>query len=110
MPRRLDDRSARLGWLVDGEFEVGKLGPNRKAADATVRSVKALGHVEPVDTALVVGFQMLAEAVDNDPTNSGLWNQYRAAEVAIRGLGASDSDPFNEFLRAALVDTEDSKS
>lgn len=105
MPRRSLDRHARLGWLVGSEFEfVPGLGPNRKAADATVRTLKSLGRLEDVDAALVTAFRMLAEGVDCDPTNSGLWNQYRAAEVALRAVGSS-SDALSEFLRTTLGDT-----
>ena len=99
---------ARLGWLLDGEFDVAPIGPNRQAADAVAVSVGE--HFADAGVALLVGFVMLAEGVDADPTNAALWGQYRAAEILIREAVTSGTD--DEFSRsiaelsAALRDPE----
>jgi hypothetical protein len=106
VPRKQVDRVARFVWIVDGEY-LGHdaKGPNRIAAEATVEAVRDLGRIEPIDESMMVGFEMLAEAVDNDPTNAALWGQYRQAEAALRGAGADDDDLAR--LSAALRDVED---
>lgn len=107
MPRK-DGPVARLGWLLDGEFDVAHVGPNRQAADAVAATVGA--HFADAGEALLTGFVMLAEAVDADPTNAALWGQYRAAEILIREAVTSGAD--DEFSRsiaelsAALRDPE----
>ena len=99
MPRRKDDRHACLGWLIDDRFEFDPhAGPNRQAAEATVATRTTLGHIDDVDEAIVTAFLMLAEAVDSDPTNAGLWAQYRAADAAVRSLGANDDDALANLL------------
>jgi hypothetical protein len=95
---------ARLGWLLDGEFDVAAAGPNRSAADLVVSS---LGTRADTDAALLVGFVMLAEAVDADPTNAALWGQYRAAEAAIREAAGSDDDDFARIMAELSADVRD---
>ena len=108
MPRKAEP-VARLGWRLTGEWlPIGAMGPNREAAESTVGRVRELGRLEVVDEAVVTAFVMLAEAVDADPTNAALWGQYRAAEVALRGLGVSgDDDAFARFI-AGLAGVGDS--
>jgi hypothetical protein len=93
---------AKLGWVDEfDEFTWSPQdGPNRRAADGLVEVLRSLHHVEDVDGAQVVAFCMLAESVDNDPTNAGLWGQYRAAEIQLRGLTdrGKESD-FDSLLR-----------
>lgn len=93
--------TARLGWLLDGEFDVDSPGPNRKAAD---RVVVSLGVRADGDSAMLTAFVMLAEAVDADPTNAALWGQYRAAEVAIREASDSDDDDFSRIMAELSAD------
>lgn len=93
--------TARLGWLLDGEFTVDGVGPNRKAADVVVVS---LGDRAECDAAMLTAFVMLAEAVDADPTNAALWGQYRAAEVAIREASGSDDDDFTRIMAELSAD------
>ena len=87
--------TARLGWLLDGEFTVDGVGPNRMAADVVVVS---LGDRAEGDAAMLTAFVMLAEAVDADPTNAALGGQYRAAEVAIREASGSDDDDCSRIM------------
>lgn len=114
MPRRKDDRIARLGWDIDGEFHWRPAdGPNRAAAELVVATRQTLGHLDDVDDAAVMAFVMLAEAVDNDPTNAGLWAQYRAADVTVRGLGSNDDDALARLLAElspTVRDTTESES
>lgn len=106
---RRQDAQARLGWLLDGDFTVAAKGPNRKAADKTIAAAGKLKRFEPIDDALVTGFVMLAESVDNDPTNAALWREYRAAEVSLRAVGADDGsgalDKFLATLQTPVGDT-----
>lgn len=104
---RKDGPIARLGWFLDGEFEVAAVGPNRRAADEVVAA--AGGVLVDGDGARLMAFLMLAEAVDSDPTNASLWAQYRAAEADIREAVGGDDDEFSRTiagLSAALRDPE----
>jgi hypothetical protein len=107
MPRR-DGPIARLGWLIDGEWNVDTAGPNRAAADAV--AVVVAEHFTGAAEAMLTGFLMLAEAVDSDPTNAALWHQYRGAEAAVREVATSgDDDEFSRLmakLSAAVRDPE----
>ena len=90
MPRK-DEPRAKLGWVLDGEFRYDPhAGPNRLAADALVDALSE--YVVGTSEVLAASVQMLAEAVDSDPTNAALWGQYRAAVDQLRGLGATDDD------------------
>ena len=97
---------ARLGWLLDGEFSVSAVGPNRLAADLVVSS---LGERADGDAALLTTFVMLAEAVDADPTNAALWGQYRAAESAIREASGSDDDDFTRIMAELSADVRNAE-
>ncbi len=61
-------------------------------ARATVRELRRLGRLEPVDDAVVTVVLGLAAAVDANPGNAMLWSQYRGAVALLRGVG-SDGDP-----------------
>lgn len=107
--RKAQDRVARMVWIEGDEFVLDPIGPNRLAADATIATLRELGRIEPVDEAMTVAFVLLADAVDGDPTNAALWGQYRAAEVALRGLGADgDDDALAEFLESLSPEVRDS--
>jgi hypothetical protein len=114
MPRK-DGPKAKLGWL-DADYDEFRFephaGPNRLAADSVVKSLgESFGETEE---ALLVGFVMLAEAVDADPTNAALWGQYRASEVAVREVAnRGDDDEFSRLmagLSASLRDPEVAES
>jgi hypothetical protein len=75
-------------------------GRNRKAADATIRALRGLGRLEPVDDALIAQVRSLADAVDAAPDDSRLWGQYRAALGDLREVGVDDgsADAIAELL------------
>ena len=102
MPRA-EQPKARLGWVLAGEFMFEPNdGPVRLAAEALAVHLRNLGRIESIDVAQVDGFLMLSEAVDADPTNAALWGQWRTAEVAMRGIGASDEPDALAELLASL--------
>lgn len=107
---RKEGPKAKLGWLMpdNGEFAFEPhAGPNRIAAEAVLAAVEE--HLSEADEAMATGFVMLAEAVDSDPTNAALWGQYRAAELAVRGVATrGDDDEFSRLmaeLSAEVCDT-----
>ena len=105
MPRK-DEPQAKLGWLLAGEVTYDPhRGPNRLAADALVAAVA--DHIDDSSTVLAASVQMLAEAVDSDPTNAALWGQYRAAVDQVRGLGATDDDDAFTKLLDQLASSTD---
>jgi hypothetical protein len=107
MPRK-DGPIARLGWMDDaGEFSVERPGPNRLAADDVIAAVSA--QFADVDGALLVGFVMLAEAVDADPTNAALWGQYRAAETVIREAASGGDDDFAKLIAGLSADVRNAE-
>lgn len=102
---------ARLGFLLDGKFTVPRKGPNRVAADKMVAQLRAMKRIELIDVAQTTGFVMLAESVDADPTNAALWREYRAAEVALRAVGADDgSDELSKVIAAMSAAVGDTKN
>ncbi len=62
------------------------------AARATVRVLRGLGRLEPIDDFLSTAFLGLAEAVDASPDNAALWSRYLDAGAALRKVGV-DGDP-----------------
>lgn len=94
---RKDMPVAKLGWELDGEFTFeSHAGPNRLAAEALRVVVEP--SLEPKDLPVAVMVEMLAEAVDADPTNAALWGQYRSAYEQLRGLSDHDDDEFDKLL------------
>jgi len=73
-------------------------GRNREATDKLVATLRSLGRIDDIDATRVMTLQALADAVDRDPFNASLWNQYRAAEVALRGSDDSDDDAYSQLL------------
>lgn len=63
------------------------------AARATVRELRRLGRLEPVDDAVETVVLGLAAAVDAAPGNAMLWSQYRGAVAVLREVGVTDGDP-----------------
>ena len=108
MPRRKVERVSQIVWVVDGDVMLDGIGPNRSAADATVSAVRGLGRIDAVDAALVATFELLASAVDHDPSNAALWGQYRQAEATLRGIGGDvDDDTFAQFVAGLSPDVRD---
>jgi len=94
---RRDARVAERAEVLEASAEVGA---NRLAAAVTVEALRDLGRLEVVDSAQVTAFLELASAVDVKPTDAGLWREYRAAEGALRGVGAgADPDAAEQFIR-----------
>lgn len=65
---------------------------NVEAAMRTIAALQSLGRLENVDDALVTGFMSLAAALDEKPTDAGLWREYRAYEQRLRATGGGDDD------------------
>lgn len=81
-----------------------EISANLEAIDETIQSLRDAGRLERVDTALVQIARRLARAVDENPENVGLWQQYRAAEQTLREVNNVGSDEFEELL--ASLDAE----
>ncbi len=107
---RKEGPKAKLGWRMpdNGEFVFEPhAGPNRIAAEAVLAAVEE--HLSEADEAMATGFVMLAEAVDSDPTNAALWGQYRAAELAVRGVATrGDDDEFSRLMAELSAEVRDS--
>lgn len=104
-------RHARLVWLIDGEVVMPKNdGPNRRAAEKLVMHHRSLGRIEDSDEALVQLVTMLAEACDCDPSNAGLWNQYRRALSDLRTLCGTEGQSDIDKLIAQLVSGDNDSS
>lgn len=73
-------------------------GPNRKAAEKTIKALRDAGVLEHVDEIRVVAVQSLATACDAQPDNASLWREYRAAEAALRETTHGDTDEFAVLL------------
>jgi len=100
---RKEGPRARLVWMLDGVISFDVDGPNRLAADRVL--VEHAEQFAAGDDALTVGFVMLAEAVDADPTNAALWGQYRAAELAVREVAnRGDDDEFSRLMAQLSAD------
>ena len=84
-------------------------GRNRRAVAETVKALRDAGRLEPVDRALVVAAETLADAVDAMPENASLWREFRASlsdlrEVA-RDTAGDDLDALIDGLRAEVGDS-----
>lgn len=69
-----------------------------------VEALKAAGRLERVDAAKIRIALHLAQMVDDNPENVGLWQQYRAAEAALREVTDDSSDGIAELF--AALDSE----
>ena len=77
------------------------ISANVEAIDEMIEALRTAGRLERVDTARIQIARRLAQAVDENPENVGLWQQYRAAESALREVGTNDDiDSLQELLRA----------
>lgn len=72
-------------------------GRNRRAANATVKTLGAAHKIADADRARVETFLALADAVDECPDNAALWRQYREAEITLREA-VDDGDELAELL------------
>lgn len=87
-------------------------GLNRTAIDKTVEALRTLGRIDPVDEAIVVTAEGLADAVDNDSLNASLWREYRAAVQDLMEVGRDENDDNSWFdiidaLHPQMGDFED---
>jgi hypothetical protein len=81
---------------------------NAKALAVTLGELKRLGRLEKIDTALVEAVRSMAAALDQNPSNAGLWRQYREA---VEGLTADDSaGTVDEALEELFGQVRDSPS
>jgi hypothetical protein len=74
----------------------------------TIEILFGLGRLEKIDSATVTMARLLANAVDENPSNPGLWKQYREAIYQLRSIGDSDDQDFAAYMEqldAALRDT-----
>ena len=79
-----------------------EISANLEAIDEMIGALAAAGRIERVDSARVQIARRLARAVDENPENVGLWQQYRAAEQALREVGTNDDGDSLESLFAAF--------
>jgi hypothetical protein len=73
-------------------------GPNRKAAEKTIRSMESAGLLEPIDAIRIETLRSLATMLDQQPENASLWREYRAAEQSIRSATTHEPDEFASLL------------
>jgi hypothetical protein len=72
-------------------------GRNRRAAERTIKALRAAGALAATDPARIEMLRSLADAVDACPDNAALWRQYREAEITLREAVTND-DSLTEFL------------
>ena len=86
-----------------------EISGNLEAIDQVIQALTNAGRLETVDAARVQIARRLARAVDENPENVGLWQQYRAAESALREMSTNDDDGLRDLFAsfdAALRDQE----
>jgi hypothetical protein len=72
---------------------------NHGQLQRTLRELRRIGRLEPVDAAAVQAVNAMAFALDADPGNAALWRQYREA---LREL-TSDDDAGGSFDEAVAA-------
>ena len=77
---------------------------NFEAMSKMVEALRDAGRIENVDSARAKIALHLAQMVDEYPENVGLWQQYRAAEAALREVGDNGSDGIADLF--AALDSE----
>jgi len=90
------------------EFSHG-FGSNLAALVEMLDSLRDAGRLERVDAARIQIALRLAQAVDENPENVGLWQQYRAAENVLREVTNDDVDGLADLFAsfdAAVRDAE----
>ncbi|MCU1494796.1 MAG: hypothetical protein JWO62_2560 [Acidimicrobiaceae bacterium] len=90
------------------EVEALGFGRNRQAAEATIAALRSAGRLEPVDSARIAAFQVLADQVDKYPTADSLWREYRMAEGRLREVQNGD-DGLAELLRSMSTPVGDAE-
>jgi hypothetical protein len=84
-------------------------GRNRRAVAETVRALTSAGRLEPIDRAVVVAAEALADAVDASPDNASLWREFRAALADLREVGRDDhGDDIGALLDGLRAEVGDS--
>lgn len=87
----------------------------RRSTDRTVRELRKLGRIEPVDTLLVALLRTCADRCDELRGEEG--KEYHEAqalrltgelEARLRGIGGPASDAFDQLLAAASGPTSPS--
>ena len=73
---------------------------NLEALEVMLEALRDAGRLERVDAARVQIALRLARAVDENPENVGLWQQYRAAEQVLREVTDDESDGLADLFRA----------
>ena len=74
------------------------IGPNRRAANRTLRGLRSSGLIRDEHRALVQAVCSLADAVDREPDSAPLWREYRLLLVDLGRLAQHDSDAFGDLL------------
>ena len=73
---------------------------NFEAMSRMLEALRDAGRLENVDSARAKIALHLAQMVDEYPENVGLWQQYRAAEAALREVGDNEGDSIADLFRA----------
>ncbi len=73
---------------------------NFAAMSRMLEALRDAGRLENVDSARAKIALHLAQMVDEYPENVGLWQQYRAAESALREVGDNEGDGLADLFRA----------
>ena len=72
--------------------KIAPISSNSEALSEMLSALDDAGRLEKVDAARIQIARRLAQAVDENPENVGLWQQYRAAEAVLREVTNDDSD------------------
>lgn len=75
-------------------------GPNRKAAEKTLKVLQGLGRIEDIDAVRVQTIRSLADALDREDDNAQMWRTYREA---VEDFMRTDDDA-DGSLEAALAE------
>src|SRR6185369_15969718 len=77
------------------------VGRNQRALNATLKALRELGRLEPVDEALVALCRAAADAVDERPA-AGVLKEYRECLLELAKVGLDGGDSELDSLLAAL--------
>ena len=72
-----------------------------------LEALRDAGRLERVDAARIQIALRLARAVDENPENVGLWQQYRAAEQILREVTDDNGDGLADLFRAFDAEVRD---
>jgi hypothetical protein len=90
----------------------GNSGKVRSAVDSTIQALRESERLTPIDSARITALEVLADAVDADPSNASLWREYRTAEAALREVNDDGDDEFADLLnrlRPSVGDPKDTR-